>query len=94
LANAAVLHSDTLTLHNEWVKNHTPPGKFHMIELKDGWVPLCQILRRPVPDCPFPRANDADAVAELSKRIFFRTLMVWFVIFAGLGLLLLVFWYS
>jgi hypothetical protein len=56
------------------------------IELKDGWAPLCRILNKPIPDEPFPRANDADAVAELSRRIIRKTLMVWCGILSGTGL--------
>jgi hypothetical protein len=45
-----------------------------------------------VPDEPFPRANDADAVAELSKHIMLRTLLVWCGIAAGAGVLGYVGW--
>ncbi|KAL2024232.1 hypothetical protein VTK56DRAFT_9388 [Thermocarpiscus australiensis] len=68
---------DSLEEHNNWVRDHTPPEKFHMVELKDGWEPLCRILNKPVPTEPFPRANDADAVNELSKKIFLKALMTW-----------------
>lgn len=78
--------ADTITMHNEWVRSHTPPEKFHMVELKDGWAPLCRILDKPVPEEPFPRANDADAVAVLSKRILMRALLVWCGIFTGTAL--------
>ena len=27
-------------------------------QVKDGWKPLCEFLRLPVPDKPFPRTND------------------------------------
>ena len=71
-------------MHNEWVRRHTPADKFHVVQLKDGWAPLCRILgNKPIPNEPFPRANDADAVAELSRRIFLRALLAWCGILAG-----------
>jgi hypothetical protein len=73
-------------MHHKWVRDRTPPDKLFEIELKDGWAPLCRILDKPTPDEPFPRANDADAVAKLSRRIIIKTLMVWCAIFAGTGL--------
>lgn len=55
--------------HNEYVKQVTPPAQFHMMALSDGWAPLCDVLKLPVPDEPFPRANDAEAVEGLNKEI-------------------------
>ncbi|KAK3308719.1 uncharacterized protein B0T15DRAFT_116694 [Chaetomium strumarium] len=73
----------TLEEHNNWVRDITPPEQFHVIELKDGWEPLCQILNKPVPKEPFPRANDAEAVKQLSKDIFMKASMVWVGILTG-----------
>jgi hypothetical protein len=65
------------------VRDITPPEQFHVIELKDGWEPLCRILDKPVPKKPFPRANDAEAVMQLSKDIFMKASMVWVGILTG-----------
>lgn len=82
-----VAFTDTLEHHNNWVRDNTPPDKFHVVELKDGWEPLCRILDKPIPNEPFPRANDADAVRELSKKIFMRALITWGGILAGTSVL-------
>ena len=55
--------------HNAYVKSVTPPERFHMMELSEGWAPLCKILNKPVPDEPFPRANDAEAVEGVNADI-------------------------
>ncbi len=34
--------------------------------MQEGWEPLCKFLGVPVPDEPFPRANDT---AEMQARI-------------------------
>ncbi len=69
--------------HNKWVRNHTPPEKFHSVELKEGWAPLCRILDKPIPSEPFPRANDAEAVEKLAKTVIAKSLLVWVGILAG-----------
>lgn len=84
---------DSLEEHNNWVREHTPPDKFHEIELKDGWAPLCRILDKPVPAEPFPRANDAEAVAKLSKEIMGKALMAWVGILTGTAALGYVGWW-
>jgi hypothetical protein len=73
--------------HNDYVKEVTPPVKFHMMELREGWAPLCKILGVPIPDEPFPRANDANAVEGLAGRIFLEAGSRWAGIFAVTGAL-------
>ena len=54
---------------NDWVelvKKEIPADRFLVFEVKDGWEPLCQFLQVPVPDEPFPNANDtAEQQAKL-----------------------------
>lgn len=50
--------------HNELVKRVTPPERLLLFKLEQGWNPLCKFLGKPVPDCPFPRINDAESVTE------------------------------
>lgn len=66
--------------HNKWVQEVTPPDKFHMTELKDGWRPLCDILNIPVPIEPFPRVNDSDAIKGLEVQIFKQAAVTWLII--------------
>ena len=67
-----IIHSDrdaACELFNAWnerVKSHVPPKRLLVWQAKDGWEPLCNALRLPVPDMPFPHANTrADWVARL-----------------------------
>ncbi|KAL0571954.1 hypothetical protein V5O48_010006 [Marasmius crinis-equi] len=71
--------------HNEYVKEVTPPSNFHMMELSEGWAPLCKVLGKPIPDEPFPRANDAEAVQGLELQIFKEAGSRWLGIFAVAG---------
>jgi len=50
--------------HYANVKRVTPPERLLEFKLEDGWKPLCDFLRKPVPNRPFPRVNDAQALEE------------------------------
>lgn len=62
-------------------------GRIFHFNVKDGWEPLCRELNLPVPDVPFPHANDANAVQEIMQDFIKRALMSWGVIVAGLAVL-------
>ena len=51
---------------NEQVQRDVPPQKLLVYSVKEGWGPLCDFLGVPVPDKPFPHANDR---AEWQQRI-------------------------
>lgn len=73
--------------HNEYVEEVTPPAKFHMMDLSEGWAPLCKLLDVPIPDEPFPRKNDAEAVDGLAGQILKEAGVRWGGIFAVAGAL-------
>ncbi|KAH7183335.1 uncharacterized protein B0J16DRAFT_373813 [Fusarium flagelliforme] len=72
--------SARLDEHNEYVRKVTPPDKFHIMKLSQGWDPLCNALKLPIPDRPFPRVNDADAVKGLELQILKEAGIRWFLI--------------
>ncbi|RYP25033.1 hypothetical protein DL767_008502 [Monosporascus sp. MG133] len=74
-----------LLAHNNWVRSIVPKEKLLEMKLGDGWAPLCEFLGVPVPDEPFPRANDTDAAARYAKAIFKRLAQVWLGIFFVFG---------
>ena len=71
--------------HNNYVQSVTPSARFHMVELSEGWEPLCNILKKPVPNMPFPRANDAEAVESVAKGIMKEAALRWLLIFVTAG---------
>ncbi|RYP73164.1 hypothetical protein DL771_003800 [Monosporascus sp. 5C6A] len=77
--------ANMLLAHNDWVRSIVPKEKLLEMELGDGWAPLCEFLGVPVPDEPFPRANDADAAATYAKNVFKRLAQVWLGIFSVSG---------
>jgi hypothetical protein len=46
--------------HNEDVRKRVPAHRLLEWRAEDGWAPLCEALRLPVPAEPFPRANTRD----------------------------------
>ncbi|KLU87246.1 hypothetical protein MAPG_06247 [Magnaporthiopsis poae ATCC 64411] len=62
---------------NEHVKSLVPPEKLLVMELKEGWKPLCNFLDVPVPDEPIPRANDSAAVAKVAEDITAQLVKIW-----------------
>ena len=44
--------------HNARVKERVPPERLLVMEIKDGWEPLCDFLGKPIPDGPFPHLNE------------------------------------
>ena len=55
--------------YTEEVKQHVPPEKLLIFQVKDGWEPLCKFLGVPVPDVPFPHVNDRENILRLYKRL-------------------------
>ncbi|MFJ5266734.1 sulfotransferase family protein [Streptomyces sp. NPDC088387] len=51
--------------HLAAVKAEISPDRLLVFEVAQGWEPLCAFLGVPVPDEPFPRANDRAAFTAL-----------------------------
>jgi hypothetical protein len=55
--------------HIERVKATVPAEKLLVFDVKQGWEPLCNFLRVPVPDRPFPHLNDTEAFNERVRQM-------------------------
>ncbi len=62
-----------------------PPEKLLVMDLAEGWEPLCKFLDLPVPDQPLPRANDSAAAAQVAEDISQRLVRIWVGIFCTSG---------
>ncbi|RYO75788.1 hypothetical protein DL766_005762 [Monosporascus sp. MC13-8B] len=83
--NDGPIDPNMLLAHNDWVRSIVPKEKLLEMELGEGWAPLCKFLGVPVPDEPFPRANDTDAAMRYAKSIFKRLAQVWLGTFSVSG---------
>ncbi|XP_059093391.1 uncharacterized protein LOC131888530 [Tigriopus californicus] len=66
--------SESKRFYDDWiseVKQVVPKGQLLEFEVKQGWEPLCQFLGLPVPDQPFPRANDRQTMAKTINKLRF-----------------------
>ncbi|KAL2070028.1 hypothetical protein VTL71DRAFT_14708 [Oculimacula yallundae] len=66
-----------LKFHEDYVRRVVPPEKLFFFQVKDGWEPLCKILNCPVPDEPFPRANDGQAMQEFFESMVKAAAIRW-----------------
>ncbi|KAH7397497.1 hypothetical protein BKA64DRAFT_672001 [Cadophora sp. MPI-SDFR-AT-0126] len=66
-----------LEIHEDYVRRVVPEEKLFFFNVKDGWEPLCKILNCPVPDEPFPRANDGQAMQEFFENMVKAAVVRW-----------------
>ncbi|CAG9996064.1 unnamed protein product [Clonostachys byssicola] len=72
--------------HYNWLKDNVPADRLVMLDVKDGWEPLCRALELPIPEgIEFPRINDSKAIEEFSKQQIMRGLKRWCLILSTLG---------
>lgn len=68
---------ETLSVYNGWVRKHIAPERVLTMELKEGWEPLATFLDKPIPDEPFPHANDGETMRRYAKSVFRTATLVW-----------------
>lgn len=71
--------------HIEWLKETVPADRLVFLEVKDGWEPLCKALGKEIPDAPFPRINDSEAIDKFAAKTAKRGLIRWSVLLAAIG---------
>ncbi|GAB7048788.1 sulfotransferase family protein [Catenuloplanes indicus] len=59
--------------HTDAVRTHVAAERLLVFEVRDGWEPLCAFLGVPVPDEPFPKANERAAFQARQARARART---------------------
>ena len=75
--------------YTEAVKQHIPPEKLLIFEVKEGWEPLCEFLDVPVPGVPFPHVNDRENIIRQFTLLRRTLYLLPFAVAAALGLLFL-----
>lgn len=75
--------------HIEMVKQVVPPQQLLVYHVKEGWEPLCRFLDVPIPDAPFPHANDRAAITRRMRTV---QLLAVGMIVGLVGLVALVIW--
>ncbi len=55
--------------HAAEVRDTVPADRLLVFAADQGWDPLCAFLGQPVPDLPFPKANDREAMSRTMDRV-------------------------
>lgn len=77
---------DYLKRYNEHVERIVPPERLFWMEMSEGWAPLCKMLDQPIPEKPFPSANDSEAADELIEVKIKAACLAWTGILGAAGL--------
>lgn len=48
------------------------PDRLLEYRLEDGWEPLCQFLKRPIPNVPFPQVNESALTQRKSQIVLVK----------------------
>ncbi|KAH8753029.1 hypothetical protein F5883DRAFT_506230 [Diaporthe sp. PMI_573] len=75
-----------LARYNDHVTRIVPPERLFWMEMSEGWAPLCKMLDKPVPEKPFPSANDSEAADELIEVKIRAACITWTGILGVVGL--------
>jgi hypothetical protein len=69
---------DLIGVHNELVKRNIPKERLLVIPLQDlDWEPICKFLDKPIPNEPFPRANDGAAADKVAAAMMAGLAIRW-----------------
>ena len=63
--------------HVDDVKAAIPKDRLLVMEVKDGWAPLCVFLGVPEPDPPFPRVNDKGQFVRMTRTLKRLSYLPW-----------------
>jgi hypothetical protein len=74
-----------LERHEAWVRRAVPEDRLLVMDIAEGWEPLCQFLGRKVPEGKFPKVNDGSELEEVVKRVVRTCLLVWACILGAIG---------
>ncbi|KAH8668975.1 P-loop containing nucleoside triphosphate hydrolase protein [Xylariales sp. PMI_506] len=76
---------DLLEIHNDWVRSVVPKDQLLVMELEEGWEPLCRFLGKTVPNEPFPQVNEAESADREGRKIFAKLILLWLGILTTTG---------
>ncbi|KJX97049.1 nad dependent epimerase dehydratase like protein [Zymoseptoria brevis] len=71
--------------HLEYLRMEVPEEKLFLVDVKDGWEPICRALGVKAPiGVEFPRINDGSAIERLARESIRTGLVRWAAVLAGL----------
>jgi hypothetical protein len=67
---------DVYHRHIAEVRATIPPDRLLVFDVRDGWPPLCDFLSLPIPDEPFPQANERAAFTRKRRGRHLRLILL------------------
>ncbi|KAH8658491.1 hypothetical protein BX600DRAFT_500405 [Xylariales sp. PMI_506] len=63
--------------HNRRIMELVPQERLLVIDIKQGWEPLCAFLGKPVPEEPFPLENDTQSATKVAGLAYIKLSAMW-----------------
>lgn len=74
---------EVLETHEAFLRRVVPSERLFFYRVRDGWGPLCELLKVPVPAQPFPYNNKPEDVRAVKRLVVGAGSVAWGVIFSG-----------
>ncbi|KAK1851442.1 nad dependent epimerase dehydratase [Colletotrichum chrysophilum] len=75
--------AEVLETHEAFLRRVVPPEKLFFYRVRDGWGPLCEMLKLPVPAQPFPHNNKPEDVKMVGRIVVAVGSVAWGVVLGG-----------
>lgn len=86
--------AEMLSDHTAYLRRVVPADRLYFVNLKDGWGPICKILDCPVPDEPFPHANDKYEIQRAIEGLVKNAILRWLILISVFMAVLAVGWWA
>ncbi|KAK8104193.1 uncharacterized protein PG998_011226 [Apiospora kogelbergensis] len=84
-SDAGVYGPQILELYQNDIIKTVPKEQLVVMEVKDGWKPLAEFLKKPVPEEDFPRVNEKAALDRQANAILTKLVLTWAGILVATG---------
>ncbi|TDZ29142.1 hypothetical protein C8035_v004615 [Colletotrichum spinosum] len=74
---------EVLETHEAFLRRVVPPEKLLFYRVRDGWGPLCEMLKLPVPSRPFPHNNKPEDVKMVGRIVVAAGTAAYGLLFGG-----------
>ena len=76
---------EVLETHEAFLRRVVPPEKLFFYKVRDGWGPLCEMLKVKVPAEPFPHNNKPEDVKTVGRVVVVAGAVAWGVVVGGVA---------
>jgi hypothetical protein len=67
-----------IKLHDKYIMDNIPKDRLLIMRTEElAWEPLCKFLGKPIPNEPFPRANDRTSADRIATAFLIKLTLRW-----------------